>query len=166
MLSFAAYGAVGFAAAPMRHIAVAHARPAMPDVRSHFATQMSIVAPEFGAVDFGTAASSAAATDSGDGSVFGSILFVICAVVAFNFAQGFIKGAHAALEEEDSKDAEPRPEAKSFGWLQADLRMPLPSWEELQESCYRIGEHQGHTMYECFGVPAHTTAACRFSCSL
>ena len=107
---------------------------------------MSIVAPEFGDVDFSTAASSAAATDSGDGSVLGSILFVICTVVAFNFAQGFIKGAHAALEEEGSKDEEPRPEAKSFGWLQADLRMPLPSWDELQESCYRIGEHQGHTM--------------------
>ena len=157
MLCAFAAAPLGFIASPLRHGHAPHVRTAMADTRSPAVTQMSIVAPEFGAVDFGSAASDAAATDSGDGSVFGSILFVLCAVVAFNFAQGFIKGAHAALEE-DATESEVRPEAKSFGWLQADLRMPLPSWEELQTSCYRIGEHQGHTMYECKGVPKRATA--------
>ena len=36
-----------------------------------------------------------------------------------------------------------------FGWLQADMRMPLPSWEELQQACHLVGDHNGHFMYLC-----------------
>jgi hypothetical protein len=155
--------------APLGFIAPLHLAnaplPTMATSRAPVAIRMVISPPDgFGAVDFGTTASdAAAAADTGDGSVFGSILFVICAVVAFNFAQGFIKGAHAALEDEDSDANAPRPEAKKFGWLQADMRMPLPSWEELQTSCYRVGEHQGHTMYACCAIPKHVTSTCASS---
>lgn len=102
----------------------------------------------FGNVDFSASAATdaaSAASEAGDGSIIGPIIFVVFGVLAFNFASGFLRGASAALEEVAAED-EPRPAAKSFGWLHADMRMPLPSWEELQVACHRIGEHQGHTM--------------------
>ena len=40
-----------------------------------------------------------------------------------------------------------------FGWLHADLRVPLPTYEDLKTSCHLIGEgvgdHEGFMMYLC-----------------
>ena len=47
----------------------------------------------------------------------------------------------------------------NFGWLQADLRMPLPSWEELETACHRIGTQEGQNVYLC----AHESPGCQVS---
>ena len=134
----------GFVATPTSWMRV---RPALSRASPQLAFDSRF--PEgFGNVDFSASAATdaaSAASEAGDGSIIGPIIFVVFGVLAFNFASGFLRGASAALEEVAAED-EPRPAAKSFGWLHADMRMPLPSWEELQVACHRIGEHQGHTM--------------------
>ena len=37
----------------------------------------------------------------------------------------------------------------SFGWLQADMRVPLPSYDELRDACHAIGLDQGEQVYLC-----------------
>jgi hypothetical protein len=36
-----------------------------------------------------------------------------------------------------------------FGWLHADLRVPLPPIDELRHACHLIGEHESHQMFLC-----------------
>lgn len=123
---------------------------------------MSAVVPEgFGSVDFMPAANAAndAAAISGDGvSVISGLVFLLSAVLAFSFAQGFFKGVAQAMDEESGdadksvkEDAslDSKRTSKDFGWLHADMRMPLPTWQELQDSCYRVGEMNNHYMYLC-----------------
>jgi len=120
---------------------------------------MAIVPEGFGAVDFAAGTSSATAASAGGDelSLLSGVIFIMATVFAFSFAQGFLKGVNQAIDEEEAggADAKAAPASakartlKEFGWLQADMRMPLPSWEELQDSCYRVGEFNNHYMYLC-----------------
>ena len=47
------------------------------------------------------------------------------------------------------KAAADSPRETEFGWLHADLRMPLPSYEELNEACHLIGMRDGRRRYLC-----------------
>lgn len=46
-----------------------------------------------------------------------------------------------------------------FGWLQADMSVPLPSLAELSDSCHRIGAKEGSTFYLC-GQPNNDFSSC------
>ena len=41
-----------------------------------------------------------------------------------------------------------------FGWLQADMRVPLPSFAELEDACHRIGNQDGREVYLCATAPS------------
>ena len=41
-----------------------------------------------------------------------------------------------------------------FGWLQADMRVPLPSFAELENACHRIGNQDGREVYLCATAPS------------
>jgi len=61
----------------------------------------------------------------------------------------------AASGEKESKVAKQekalatRRSATAFGWLHADMRVPLPSLEELRQACHFIGEHENRQVYLC-----------------
>ena len=44
---------------------------------------------------------------------------------------------------------QPDKAAANFGYLNADLSVPLPTMEELKDSCHRIGVKAGSTFYLC-----------------
>lgn len=43
--------------------------------------------------------------------------------------------------------------AQEFGWINADMSVPLPSLGELKDACHRIGVKDGSTFYLC-GQPS------------
>tara|TARA_B100000780_G_scaffold226953_1_gene166183 strand:- start:250 stop:696 length:447 start_codon:yes stop_codon:yes gene_type:complete len=45
--------------------------------------------------------------------------------------------------------AQPDDEALSFGWLNADMSVPLPTLQALEDSCVRVGKLRGSTFYLC-----------------
>lgn len=52
--------------------------------------------------------------------------------------------------DDEIGDSTPSNEGVSgFTWLHADMRMPLPSWDELQTACHMVGTHNGRYMYLC-----------------
>ena len=61
---------------------------------------------------------------------------------------GVFKPASASPSYRELKYADA---LQNFGWLKADLRMPLPDLAELQGACHRIGtmHENGHTLYLC-----------------
>jgi hypothetical protein len=67
------------------------------------------------------------------------------ASVALAFIMTFV----VALFTGDAETEIASTKTNTFGWLQADLRMPLPPWEELKEACHLVGKHDGHYMFLC-----------------
>ena len=70
------------------------------------------------------------------------------------FCFGFVRASMFATNmhvPEDEEEVTPSEEAapSPFGWLQADLRVPLPEWEELTQTCHLIGSDGDHLMYLC-----------------
>ena len=54
------------------------------------------------------------------------------------------------MRQASSADKDDAPiKASPFGWLHADLRVPLPEWDELQHTCHLIGSEEKHLMYLC-----------------
>ena len=53
--------------------------------------------------------------------------------------------------EQPKEDDAPTPEGTTggFGWLHADLRTPLPSMEDLRETCHLVGSKDGRHMWLC-----------------
>lgn len=49
------------------------------------------------------------------------------------------------IEEEEPDERLDR----GFGWLQADMRVPLPSLAGLREACHLVGNHNGRHMFLC-----------------
>ena len=49
-----------------------------------------------------------------------------------------------------------------FGWLQADMRVPLPSLADLEVACHRVGTSMGRDVYLC----AEPSNAPRASCAV
>ena len=49
------------------------------------------------------------------------------------------------------KDAHPQEQAPgaTFGWLQADMRVPLPPLAELADACHLIGTDKGEPVFLC-----------------
>ena len=78
-----------------------------------------------------------------------AIFFLVISIaskLAFPDALGdSFGGEDAAASPDSSTDAG----VGGFGWLQADLRMPLPSWAELEQACHPVGNHNGWHMYLC-----------------
>jgi len=135
----------------------------------HAPVLRSAVTMSFGAVEGFTAANSAAASSADALSPMAGLLVLFIAFIAFNFATGFLKGATSALTEGDQENTlvdetlDTKRSAKDFGWIHADLRMPLPSLAELQDGCYRIGEQNDHYMYICANMGQQGLEGCEES---
>jgi hypothetical protein len=67
---------------------------------------------------------------------------VVCGI-AFKLAGGGLDGELDGADKDDGKSR------TDFGWLQADMRVPLPTLASLRDSCHLIGQHNGHHMYLC-----------------
>ena len=81
----------------------------------------------------------------------------ICGLVVYS-ALTLLDPPSKAYEEKVAKRADAA--VAGFGWLQADMSVPLPSFAELADSCHRIGVKEGATFYLC-GQPSEN-----FSCAL
>ena len=76
-------------------------------------------------------------------------LLAACAIfLAVKLGLDLFSSPEAFLGELD-EGAAAEGKSRGFGWLQADLRMPLPPWAELQEACHLVGTHGGKYMYLC-----------------
>ena len=42
-----------------------------------------------------------------------------------------------------------RDQPVTFGWLHADMRVPLPPLDDLDSACHLIGQQNGHRMFLC-----------------
>ena len=83
-------------------------------------------------------------------------LLLAGACVAFAYyktlkAWGIMQPAHMAPSYSELHHAKL---LRDFKYLQADLRLPLPSLAELQDACHRIGTARGRTMYLCTTAPS------------
>ena len=96
-----------------------------------------------GAVDFGT---------FGRAGMFGLMVYGILSVADSPSK----KLAKLRAEQRMQPDVA----AQQFGYLNADLSVPLPPLKELSDSCHRIGAKEGSTFYLC-GQPSQ-----QFSCAL
>ena len=90
-----------------------------------------------------------AAVGGGGGEIVDAAIFFVAVSAGVFFLTNMVE-----VEEDDGASRTPNPSkpAKAtdgFGWLQADMRMPLPPWEELQQACHLVGDHHGHFMYLC-----------------
>lgn len=60
--------------------------------------------------------------------------------------------AHPSAISKPGK-SDKRAQKQVFGWIHADLRVPLPKYEDLQTGCHLIGQgvgdHEGYPMYLC-----------------
>ena len=82
--------------------------------------------------------------DGGEGA-----LSVLDAALLF-ITLGVAVQLFAVPESQETDTADSKSSGVSgFGWLQADLRMPLPSLEELQQTCHLVGNHQGKHVFLC-----------------
>jgi hypothetical protein len=104
--------------------------------------------PEFDAMSpemFGDGASAAAA---GSGSPMADILvtLAVCGVAA-----KLIGGGLGDIDDVPAGEkADPKKSRmEKFGWVHADMRVPLPELSSLRTSCHLIGQHNGHDMYLC-----------------
>jgi len=108
-------------------------------------------------------ASSLLASGSTQAPSFNVLMAGACLLYAFARvfrATGVFQPASKAPSAKELQRMAGREEKLStFGWLQADLRMPLPSWEELETACHRIGTQEGQNVYLC----AHESPGCQVS---
>ena len=133
-------------------VAVPLARPACSlsaPARASPTTAVLDLPPEEVAKLFDSGDAAAGVADAaGMHPLLDAAIFLITLNVAISFFGGFGDG----LADEDDPDklelASSRKETE-FGWLQADLRMPLPSWKELQDACHLVGSFRGKYMYLC-----------------
>uniref|UniRef100_A0A7S2CM44 Store-operated calcium entry-associated regulatory factor n=1 Tax=Haptolina brevifila TaxID=156173 RepID=A0A7S2CM44_9EUKA len=79
------------------------------------------------------------ATAAGDFAVADILTSVMLCAIAFKMIGG---GSDTAGGESEDRVSE-------FGWLHADMRIPLPTLADLRLSCHLIGQHDGHHMYLC-----------------
>jgi hypothetical protein len=80
------------------------------------------------------------ASTAGSTPVADLVITIFFCAIAFKMIGGGLE------EAPEDKNDESRAE---FGWLQADMRVPLPELTDLRESCHLIGQHDGHHMYLC-----------------
>lgn len=71
------------------------------------------------------------------------------ASVGVGFIVGFAGRVFAEVDEIDITESEVDIPKADFGWLQADMRVPLPTFKELQSACHLIGSDEEHNMYLC-----------------
>ena len=74
------------------------------------------------------------ATAAGDFAVADILTSVMLCAIAFKMIGG---GSDTAGGESEDRVSE-------FGWLHADMRIPLPTLADLRLSCHLIGQHDGH----------------------
>ena len=75
----------------------------------------------------------------------------------------FALGLTLAGGKPEEVDGKPETKTTGFGWLQADLRMPLPAWAELQEQCFLVGTWHGQSMYLCATAGGEGFSDCQVS---
>lgn len=113
-------------------------KPACSRVTAVLPPESFIPPPEV----FSDAASQAAST-GGLSPIADVITTLFVCAIAFKMVGGM-----EADTEENAAGTEENSRTK-FGWLQADMRVPLPTLEALRESCHLIGQHDGYHMYLC-----------------
>ena len=59
-------------------------------------------------------------------------------------AQSARRRAAVAVQNQQPDEASQR-----FGWLNADMSVPLPTLQALEQSCVRVGQLRGSTFYLC-----------------
>ena len=129
-------------------------RPTSLGVASHARTSSVTLIEEFlPSADVMNGVVSAAAESGGGGEIVDAAIFFLAVSVGVFFLTSTVEieevdGASASSNSKTAKKAGAKP-TDGFGWLQADMRMPLPSWEELQQACHLVGDHNGHFMYLC-----------------
>ena len=129
--------------------------PSLPSLHRPAVTRASVsvvLPPEFNTMTAemfsdGASAADVAAT-AGDGSPMADILITlaVCAVAAKLVGGGLGDvGDVAPADQADPKKSR----MDKFGWIHADLRVPLPELASLRTACHLIGQHNGHDMYLC-----------------
>jgi len=61
------------------------------------------------------------------------------------------------------KDDDVPKKRSSFGWLQADMRVPLPKYEDLQLACHLVGVDGKNQMYLCSAQSKSSFSSCDIS---
>ena len=72
------------------------------------------------------------------------VLIIALVLSNVGFTGGFDEATLKTLDEPEKKKTN-----KSFGWLEADMRVPLPTLDELRDGCHLIGHRGGKHMYLC-----------------
>ena len=84
--------------------------------------------------------------------IFGIFMALFVRVAGGDEDKGLQRPSHPSSISKPGA-AKERKNKIEFGWLHADLRVPLPSYEDLKTSCHLIGEgvgdHEGFMMYLC-----------------
>lgn len=104
------------------------------------------------------------APGAGSPDVLGDLFFLTVIFFVFGKIWRETTSDVSDLDGEDGQPAHPsaisqpgvadkRKNKIEFGWLHADLRVPLPPYEDLKNSCHLIGagvgDHEGYQMYLC-----------------
>ena len=87
--------------------------------------------------------------------------------IALNVALSFFGRVEVDIEgAEDGDDrlelADSRKDT-SFGWLHADMRMPLPPYKDLEGACHLVGSHRGKYMWLCATAGGEGYTSCNES---
>ena len=79
----------------------------------------------------------------------GATLFLASYALSKIFrAAGVFRPASEAPSYRELQNRERKKKAVAeFGWLQADMRVPLPSLDGLKEACHRIGTRKGRDVF-------------------
>jgi hypothetical protein len=105
----------------------------------------ALLPPEFGSLPV-EAFVDPASQALGGGGEMSPVADIVTSLIVLAIAFKMIGGG---LEEEPAAEEEDESSRTGFGWLQADLRVPLPTLSDLRDSCHLIGQHDGYHMYLC-----------------
>lgn len=149
---------IAFVAQAVPRVVVSHQQPAMRSVSSIAMLSGYDAATLLAAVPSGFADVTAGATAAESSLEAAASVLALC-VAAFVGSTML-----SATTETEAEDQPGHREAQSFGWLQADLRMPLPSFAELQDACHLVGSWKGHNMFLCSSAQQMgSTTSCKQS---
>jgi len=135
--------ALAFVAQAAPRLVMSHSQPAMRSTPPIAMLSGIDAATLLAAVPDGFADVSAGAAAESSSFEVAASLMGLC-IAAF-IGSTILSGATDTEAEEQPGHKE----AQAFGWLQADLRMPLPSFAELKDACHLVGSWKGNAMFLC-----------------
>lgn len=126
---------------------------AHPLLRSPLALRAAPVAmaapPELNWADYGVEGHHPFSTDpSAALSVTGHLLDGLALYLVFAFAWHVLRPKLARMAK-PARPADAALDEATFGWLQADMRVPLPPLAELKSACHLLGVEKGRQVFLC-----------------